>query len=312
MSKLTCLILLFKLAASAQSSEDDIIARMNHAFDKRIAYSEAPFDVSATQLPPHFVGHDIEGLEAQFYWLNEAFDYGGCITCAALDKASNTETLKKYSKTEYETTAQFRQRIDILKLQPVTGSITPQSVLAFVTEDVNAQYDADTGVLSMKVPYVPYHTSFLGNGEEPKGRHVDIKGDRILIKTIESGSSGIESNAFGATVSVSHSTKEFYGVVWDNSDEKALKKAGIQYRLNVDAQTAQRLKPSVSALVICSLKPANFTINERGGGFAPTFHSPYGYTEKFSLLYTDLRAVWFFDSVSGNVYAKIEPDSRKK
>jgi hypothetical protein len=37
--------------------------------------------------------------------------------------------------------------------------------------------------------------------------------------------------------------------------DKALKKSGLRYALQIDAETARRIKPSLTALLVCLLKP---------------------------------------------------------
>ena len=58
--KLTILPLAFVLLAVAQSGQGAPGTEPN------TVYSQVPFDLSATQLPPHFTGHDIVALYNAF------------------------------------------------------------------------------------------------------------------------------------------------------------------------------------------------------------------------------------------------------
>src|SRR5258708_6038063 len=90
------------------------------------AYSQTQFDPKSLRLPPHFIGHDIVRLYRSFAALNDA------------------------KKSEYETTDQFNKRIELTEAKLFMGSTTDTVTMSFVVP-VNAEYDADTGYLFLRV-----------------------------------------------------------------------------------------------------------------------------------------------------------------
>jgi len=245
-------------------------------------YSQVPFDISATELPANFRGHDVQTL---------------------YDELSKR---RRYSKSEYETTEQFKQRAAAVGSAPLVGSITSKALLAFVVPEPDVLYDADKGVINMNVEYSAF---------KPES---DAKGYSAVIKTKSFNRSYVGSNAYGATASVSQTFGFSYELFWDNTDEKVMKKSGIGTAVQMDVETARRIKPSLAALMICTLKPiqsacrylkdcerltfSSGTVSER-----PTFNRPYDQVRVRGLLNATLLAVWYFDSTSGKVYAKIQP-----
>ena len=129
-----------------------------------------------------------------------------------------------------------------------------------------------------------------------------LKGCSVVITFHERTTTGVGSNVFGATAKVSRNSFEFYGVFWNNN----IVTSRYQHSIHADPQIARRTNETLSALVVCSLNN-DFPELEVGSHSPATLDSPVEeITDKF-LLNTTLLAVWFFDSSTGTVYAKIEP-----
>ncbi len=294
MLKLASLFLAFILAASAQSGQKAPTE------GPQVAYSQVPFAISATQLPPHFAGHDI-------VMLYNAFD-----------------KLSQIKRDEYETTETFNQRTAALRLKPVVGSITTQAVLAFAVpvsttappwyaDGFSSRYDADKRLVDFEVQCSKYRPSY-GAIPSPKLRR--SIGYSVAINTDTTSHDGIGSTAFGATVATTHIHEEQYEVVWDNAREYKNKAAVGEtvYKMNssvqADPEAARRIRETLSALVVCSLKDDVPTFYDTEG-YSATLDHPTSRLTWRHFLNTTLLAVWFFDSASGKVYARIDSASGK-
>jgi hypothetical protein len=292
--KLTILPLAFVLLAVAQSGQDA------PATEPNTVYSQVPFDLSATQLPPHFTGHDIVALYNAF------------------------QKVSSLKRDDYETTGQFEQRAGALRLKPLVGDIGPKSTLAIVIpvsatvpppydEGAFSSYDADKRLLTFGLQCSTYHLSSLA-APSPKLRK--SAGYSIAVKDDSTITDGIKgTNVFGATVETSHIHVEKYEILWDNGEEfRARQSRGVAlqpYRIRpaviqAEPEVARRIRDSLRALIVCSAKDELPTFLETTG-YSATFDHPTSSLSYKHFLNVTLLAVWFFDANSGNVYGRVQP-----
>ncbi|HXB70973.1 MAG TPA: hypothetical protein VNY05_22250 [Candidatus Acidoferrales bacterium] len=236
------------------------------------AYSQIPFDPTSVRLPLHFLGNDIVRLY-------EAY-----------------KALRAAQKTEYETTDQFTKRIELAEAK-LPGNGTTPSVLAFVVPVVS-EYDADAQLLNVGVEC-----------SNPHGVQKHVLGS-IGVKRHRSDRTYVGSNAFGAKVNVDETHIVSFHIGVDNPDDYVIEGAKnlIVSSLKNTPDEARRIKSTLSALALCSIDRGeessdDFILNEA------TFDNPHEYWEEMGFLNTKLLAIWFFDSSSGKIYAKVEPTS---
>lgn len=116
--KLNILSFTFLFVACIHGGQNALVA------EPGTVYSQAPFNLSTAQLPPHFAGHDVVALYNAF------------------------QKVTSSKRDEYETSAQFEQRRAALSLEPLIGDIGTTSILAFVVPVSNNVPPPTTRVLS--------------------------------------------------------------------------------------------------------------------------------------------------------------------
>lgn len=123
------------------------------------------------------------------------------------------------------------------------------------------------------------------------------------------------TTAFGASVETSHIHEEKYAILWDNGEEFRVRQSrGVAlqpYRIRpaaiqVEPEMTRRIRDSLRALIICSVKDELPTFSEEAG-YSATFDHPTSSLTYGHFLNAKLLAVWFFDASSGNVYGKVQP-----
>lgn len=241
------------------------------------SYLEVPFDLASDRLPPHFLGHDIIGL------YNAA------------------KRLQGVEKAEYETTDQFKKRIEAAESKFFMGSAF-ENILAFVAPAVS-KYDADLGVLRMGVKC-----------SDPSGVQKAI-GSSIVIWRVEEARNFVATNVYGARVNAHKAHVDSYQVAVDNPGAWPVEVIGanadatkdlIVASVHTSPDDARRIKTTLSALAICAMKRGKPLTSEDSILREATFDNPEEYSEDMHFLNTSLVAVWFFDQ-SGKVYARVKP-----
>jgi hypothetical protein len=253
----------------------------------------ASFDISTEKLPPKYEGFNIEAVFRR------------------LSLRSST-----LAKGEFETSEQHRQRLKRHESTPVIAPLTVNDVLVFSIDRnaIDSNYDADKQSLQVAIT-VGYVQSRAG-----------LKGFRSLSATshlINEGSY-TATNAFGTKVRVTSRKIVMYELAYDNPHEFAVseylasreKVPGVSARdsllvdIKMDTLTAIKAKQNLHALVLTKLTPpytSNATYYDR-----PTFDNPVSYYQTYNYLLTHLEELWLYDKTSGNIYAKVKPNTLVK
>ena len=203
------------------------------------------------------------------------------------------------TKSEFETTAQWRQRLEALKLRPIIGGMNAQSIWAFTVLFTKSTYDADRQVLDVFVDVS------LNEGRATIIAKLDSKEDSSYLGT----------NAFGAVRDVSRSESTFHGISLTNSssfvlvkhkeDVRIYERTAFAVSVQIAADNAKELKDKLAALVVCRLTDP--FVEHRDTYEPATFRSPYSTTHHFRNVVAQAIELWIFDQSSGTVYAKIRP-----
>lgn len=268
------------------------------------AYTTQPLDVSVSSLPAGFRGHDAAEIYKRL-----------------------AERTKVSTKSEFETTEAYRQRVQLEASKPLTGSLTQRSTFAFVIGKLDAKYDADQQVMYIKAK--------LSRVKE--GAALDEDKRSLLWDIVNrDNSSYTGSNAYGAQVQVERKVADFYEVAFANHQrfpivsylndiaqevadnrKKRYESLGIKEpeqnydfmkdtafaaEIKMDAQAAMKSKPNLRLLLVCRLLTP--PIIEGSTYSKPTVDNP---RENLFLSYslnTEALEVWFFDVVTGQIHAK--------
>jgi hypothetical protein len=229
--------------------------------------------VTYPRLPAHFIGNDI----VQLFKAHEA--------------------LRTAEKSEYETSDQFNKRIEAAEAR-----FFSRTTLAFVVPAVSA-YDADQRLLNVGVEC---------SSKEGGSR------SSIPVKRQKTTREYLASNAFGAKRDVQETDVESFNIGIANRTDFTITHAQggsrpfmIMSSIKSTPDEARQIKVTLSALVICSIRPGddvttNDTIYDKA-----TFDDPYEYFEQMHVLNTRVLAIWFFDSLTGRVYEKLAPERRQ-
>jgi hypothetical protein len=159
-----------RCVASIVLSVGSLCAGQSRADAGKRGYSGTPFNPAVARLPANYQGNNADTL----YQLIEKRE-------------------KSRTKGEFETTEQYRARIERQDRQPLAGSLQVTSLLAFKLADVKFHYDADRQVMQLYVP-----AAFAVDELD------QIDNSKLALKLHESVSSRsyAASNAFGATAVV--------------------------------------------------------------------------------------------------------------
>jgi hypothetical protein len=205
------------------------------------------------------------------------------------------EALGAANKAEFETTDQFNRRIEAAEAKAFMGSVTETTTLAFVVPMVS-EYDADATALYVGVKCADPH------GDLKKVSHSIVVGWR------QGKRSYIGSNAFGASIRVDRTDVEKFDIDVRNwmdfpIDDKDL----IGSSIKSTPDEARRIKHTLSALAVCSIKRGEVLTLHDFILEKATFNDPHEYSEDIYFLNTKLVAIWFFDSSAGKIYTKVGP-----
>lgn len=239
-------------------------------------YLDTPLDLAWDRLPPHFLGHDIIGLY------------------------SAAKRLQGAEKAEYETSDQFKKRIEGAEFEFFMGSAS-ENLLAFITPAIS-KYDADTGILRMGVKLA-----------DPGGAQTM---PAIVVWRVEESRNFVATNVYGARVPAHKAHVDSYQVAVDNAGAFPVEVIGtgddggskdlIVASVRTSVDEARRIKATLSGLAICAMKKGKPLTSEDSILQAATFDHPEEYSEDMHFLNTSLVAIWFFDE-SGRVFARVKP-----
>jgi hypothetical protein len=150
------------------------------------------------------------------------------------------------AKGEFETTAEYGQRIAALDRQPLVGSVTSNDLIAIEIPNLTASYDADNQKLNVEIRM---ETPFIGAS-------IDLT-QRYLKTNYAYHPSGtyIGSNALGMKRKIEKYQMWYYGLLIMNHAEFVKDEGGdkLKYAIALDRQSAIQAKPTLRALAIVRL-----------------------------------------------------------
>ena len=259
--------------------------------EEKLDYASIPFDSSATTLPIDFRGNNQKELFEKIII-----------------------TIKKNKKDEFETTEQWKQRVDSNLSQNIYGNININSLLSFVKDNSNATYDynfiydADNKLINLD--FSVYNWNIDINNDNLERYSIDL--DEISSST----SSYVGENAYGAKTNAIEITSNRIRLILNNYNEylpllmtnKYSPKMKIVIN-NIDATKAKSLKNTISLLFVVKLVSPYAAVTEKY--FQATRNSPRGGTFINSNLITSISEIWVYDRKTGEVFKKIDTNKTK-
>jgi hypothetical protein len=239
-------------------------------------YDLMPFDPKVQTLTPHYAGADLEQL-----W-------------ALLNKQSSVDT-----KGEFETQSQYQSRLESLQNSPIAPHFRRTDLLAVVLPLEPAKYDADKQELPIYLPYSINSFSNQGATLWQWSRHYTR------------GPGYVGSNSFGASVNVDIAQSIDYNIIaslpaW--LDKRSYSQFDTAYQrsrdlrqviLKLNPQVAQRIKPTLKALVIGTLLTPSTDEDTRHDG--PTIDSPIDFKDVSRNVHLLITEFWIFNDSTGEV-----------
>ena len=262
-------------------------------------YSQTPFD---GDVPPGFIGHD----------------------AAAVYKA--LVTTRPSEKSEFETKAQYEERIKGNADRPLFEKLRASSVFAFVvpsgktaTDDQGLQstYDADSQSMNIEIGFdsVASDGDFNAYYVEGVGSYSKTMRSLLWHEEYHPQGSYVGSNAFGAKVKVEKGVGTKIGIAFDTATNPVYKPAGYdspaspsprKVSFNVPLEEAKHLKGDLRLLVIATLvEPYTLTDQQHT---APTIDYSYDIDETYEYVKVQINDIWIFGQSTGKVYWKLSSD----
>jgi hypothetical protein len=130
----------------------------------------------------------------------------------------------------------------------------------------------------------------------------------IRVKRQVSTKDYTASNAFGAKLNVHETDVESFDIGVNNGGDFAIDaKSLILSPIRVTPGEARQIKLTLSAVVVCNINRDDDQITVKDAILRrATFDDPQEYFEQLHFLNARVQAIWFFDSVSGKVYSKVQ------
>ncbi|MGI8655438.1 MAG: hypothetical protein ACR2LC_09490 [Pyrinomonadaceae bacterium] len=259
---------------------------------KEDRYINAAFDIKTEKLPPNFHGADARALYSDL-----------AVHQVSIDK-----------KGEFETTEDYRRRVENAGSSSFLGVIKPDSVLAFEVMNSSGEtlYNADTQTMNVVVALTSVTGATL---------YDDDKTRRAITSQADVESSEYEaSNAYGAKVTVTRNTGKDFEIAFhefpsfgmtryvDSRTREqgftgdSFAKDVIHVDFKTDIPAAKKIKSNLRVLAVAKLL-SPYTSN---GKFynKPTRDDPNEFFIQYDYLNAELLELWVYDISTGQVYAK--------
>jgi hypothetical protein len=196
-------------------------------------------------------------------------------------------------KAEFETKDQFNKRLDLAEAKLFMGSKTETTTLSFVVP-VSSEYDADTETLGVRV-----------HGGPDRDNAVSI----LVRQAITGGRSYVATNPFGVKIAVHQTSINSYFLLINNPDQ--FQNADLSVAIKMPPNEARKIKSTLSALAICTIIKDEKLTDQDTSRKTPTLDDPQEVFAQQWFFKAHLMALWFFDSSSGVVHAKVEATEKK-
>jgi len=218
-----------------------------------IKFLTSPFNPEITSLPPKFKGHNADLIFNVLY-------------------AQDIQA----EKGEFETTAEWKQRKEIIYGRPLVGTTDDRSILAFQLP-ISATYAADEQAMLYKI-------------------EIDSGGRLLWKQDVFYQPSYIGSNVFGLTRRIQPILYSQTTIVADNYQR-------TWGHFKMEREDAIQRKFSLQALLVCKLVEPHWK-RENEDVQKPTIEKPVEIKIARTTLFVTALQVWIFDYLTGHIYMK--------
>jgi hypothetical protein len=243
----------------------------------KTSYIAPAFDVSVATLPHGFSGHNFNSIY----------------------KA--VTSFKK--KTEFESTNDYKQRLERSRDKKISNELNLGSLLAFSATTLTVEYDADQQIMKIKLEGERWSDSFvrftLASKYNKQSNYIGANAfNRKMV--IERGSQAVSVVQFSNCVR-EYEYKDNFGNYYKNYQSTESNDSFV-LDLEMHADRAKQIKDSLALLFIGRLAPPFYDkATERN---SPTIDSPFDVIINSHVLLLDVESIWLYDRASGTVYFK--------
>ncbi len=259
-------------------------------------FATIPFNIAADKLTPQYLGHDAEQLYLKIK-----------------EKQANEE------KGEFETTEQYKKRLQMEDSLPIFGTLMFDSIFAVKIFGIDSLYNADKKELKIAIKL----SKVKNEAEYDESRRA------VIAKSDHRELTYKGTNAFGATVDVKEDVFTNYNIAFVNYEEFPLEvytdpnmfpsdpksanrfrdikwlatKESVVIKLRIEPERARAAKENLEVLMVCSLEGPFIT---KGGTHRkPKFSDPSAFSSLDYYINARLLELWYYDFKTGEVFKKI-------
>lgn len=252
----------------------------NQAQTVQSVFDYKPFNISREDLPPHYAGNPLIEI------------YSALKTRPDFKK-----------KDEFESTVDYKARLQKAAERPIVGTISGNSTMAFSLSNpilLDSKYDADLSVMDISFMWLQMY---------------EVSINRLSVRYSEDSKfrgSYVGQNAFKHKVTVSiYDDREFWiASAW--AELAKLQAINSQYQreaqftasIPLPPQDARSAKQNLRALLIGKL--ADEPIDTRSSYHSPTISEPAQRSTTYAVINLVPIAIWFYDGATGRILAKID------
>lgn len=256
-------------------------------------YLKTSFDLNLNKIPIDFKGHNVTELYKKL-----------------------AEKQVNFEKSEFETYAQYEERMRIESSKPILGNLNEESIFAIKNQEPNLypsnfKYDADSQEIELAIE-LKY---FINNGGhieiDEKRKSIEIKSFILKDKNYQG------TNAFGVSKEINSTKSSVYCLLIDNwksfANEDSNVSSLVKFNFKVNPIVAKKIKETdlhlesgqLKFLYIGKVVKPYTTTGHRYREATISF--PYESEKNINYINFDLNEIWVYNKNTGEVYTKIKP-----
>ena len=244
-------------------------------------YDLNPIDLTVTMLPPNYAGHNLKSIYE------------------ALKKRK-----EKVEKGEYESTEQYKQRIQELEHKPLIGGLTVNDLYSFVVTP-NSTYNADFQTLTLMI-----REASVFEGVAVNSSVIGIDGPKLYLEE----STYIGSNAYGAATVVKKSRKSYIDLAFSNKSallslikQDDYNSGTFEFELGkITPETAKAIRDNIRVVFIYNLEEPYLLSEGYVRVDEPTINYPYDDLTVLENVFAISQEIWIFNKTNGEILLKVK------
>jgi len=284
LSILILFILILQLTVLSQNRKGSkpSVARPTSKQRVPLSLKEREFNLSVTSLPPNYQGNSFQSL---------------------LGEISNRNLSSENKKSEFETTAQFNERLSKIENAPYKSGLNKNSFFGFVLSNANTPitYNADAKEFGIEVKLYTLPNCAIYPEIWWKCKSL------ILHYKFTELESYIAENAFGAKILVKK--EHFLYLLLELTGEQNLVPNGqdsYYFTLKANPEVARNIKSELGVVAIGHI--AENILGADVVEVSPTRDKPVDSKSNYLNLKFNLASLWLFNKRTGKIYSKLQAE----